>query len=632
MRFLLFFLACISTVSWAQTDSPITPFGQVSVAELKMKQCPFDSSAAAMILFDKGEAVMDISQGLTFRRHVRIKIFNKDAADQWATKVVYYSKMEDSFIKFKASTYNLVNDKIIETKVGDEGLFKGKFDKYTNQARFTLPQVVAGSIIEYTYTISSNELYGPPDWQFQYEIPVGWSEYQTFIPSYFTFQEDLQGFYYPIKTKGKGDSDVRILSNIPAFKAEPSISSEENYISKLRLFVSEIWVPGQPVRKVIKSWGSIARGVYEGDLGIQIRGSGFLKKIVEEQTAGIIEADKKVSKLYDFVRQNVSWNEFTDVIPDRPFKEVLDSKKGSSSEINAMLVSLLQKADIDASPVLIRDREDGEIKPFLPVFKQFNDLICMVKIGDKVMLLDATEPTLPQHVLPERCLNGEGLMIAKDYFEWIPLTSAKSRKNVSCDLKLDDSGQLSGKVTYSRDGSFGMGVRKNYKAEGQEKYVKALAESRSWEISKSTFENMDDAHNPAKEVHDLTIGNAAQATGSMIYLNPFFTERLEENPFRLEERKYPVDFGAPFDLVYMGKIEIPAGYVVEELPKAKAMALPEQGGRYTFNLTTTGNVISVVSQMIINKATYTTEQYPLLREFYAQIVAKQAEQIVLKKQ
>lgn len=625
---LIIFCNFVSFIAIAQN---VKPFGDISIDELKVNRCPYDSTAAAMILFDKGEAEMDVVRGSTFKRHVRIKIFKKDAADKWATEVVYYPKDGGGFSKFKASTYNLVDGKIVESKIGDDALFKGKFDKYSNQVRFSLPNVNEGSIIEYTYVIGSSDLVGPPEWQFQYDIPVLLSEYNTRIPDYFTFRKDLQGFFYPESEK-KGIDEKLSLTNIPAFKEEPSISSPDNYISSVRFFVQSIWVPGQPIKEIIKTWGHVAGAVYDSELIRQIQGSGYLKSIAEEQTAGLNDPEKKVYALYDYVKKSVEWNEVTDVYPDRQFKEVLEKKSGSSSEVNGILISLLKKADIDAEPVLLRTRDKGYIKPFLPVPSQFNDVICLVKLGEKTILIDATHKGLPMHVLPKRCLNGEGFMISKENFKWVPLVSAKSRMVLSSDFNLEEDGSLTGKLTISHDGLYGNNFRTEFNKKGQDTYVKAFSDGKFWEISRSLFENLDDYKNPAKETYELTISEHGQATGSMIYLNPIIHNRLESNPYKLEEREYPVDFGSPFDEVYMGKISIPDGYKVEELPKPKIMLLPENGGKYSFNVTAVGNTINVMSQLVISKSIFSVEEYPLLRELYTQIVAKQSEQIVLKKE
>jgi hypothetical protein len=81
----------------------------------------------------------------------------------------------------------------------------------------------------------------------------------------------------------------------------------------------------------------------------------------------------------------------------------------------------------------------------------------------------------------------------------------------------------------------------------------------------------------------------------------------------------------------MSKIKVPNGFGVDELPKGKVFMLPGNAARFTFNVTQTGDLINVVSVLQINKSLFTQDEYPDLREFYTQVVAKQAEQIVLKK-
>jgi uncharacterized pyridoxamine 5'-phosphate oxidase family protein len=83
--------------------------------------------------------------------------------------------------------------------------------------------------------------------------------------------------------------------------------------------------------------------------------------------------------------------------------------------------------------------------------------------------------------------------------------------------------------------------------------------------------------------------------------------------------------------MYLCKIVIPAGYVVDELPQPKVIALPGNAGRYSYSLTQQGNIINVVSNFQINKSLFAQNEYPYLKEMYNQVIAKQAEQIVLKK-
>jgi hypothetical protein len=92
-----------------------------------------------------------------------------------------------------------------------------------------------------------------------------------------------------------------------------------------------------------------------------------------------------------------------------------------------------------------------------------------------------------------------------------------------------------------------------------------------------------------------------------------------------------VDFGHPYEETYFAKITIPEGYALDEMPKPKAIGLPANAARYSYNSSQIGNTINVTSSLSINKGLFNGDEYTALREFYNQVIAKQAEQIVLKK-
>jgi hypothetical protein len=67
------------------------------------------------------------------------------------------------------------------------------------------------------------------------------------------------------------------------------------------------------------------------------------------------------------------------------------------------------------------------------------------------------------------------------------------------------------------------------------------------------------------------------------------------------------------------------------LPKNVLLKLPGNAAKYAYSIVRSGNGISLTSNLQINNSLFTQEDYPNLREFFTQVVAKQAEQIVLKK-
>jgi hypothetical protein len=624
----IFILLTIPILSNGQTSD----FGKITMEELQMKKYPLDTSASALILFDKGESGLNEQLQVVYKRHTRIKFFTKASIDTWASRTVYLTKGEDGISKLKAASYNLDDGKIIESKMDETSIFKTKYDRYTDEIKFTIPNAKEGSVIEFSYVIRTSASL-LPGWQFQFEIPSAYSEYQTDTPKSFSFRKEMKGFLQITERVSKNDGayEKLIMKNIPAFKDEPFTANSDDYISKIDFHLTDVMIPGQYIN-LNTTWPKVVSELLDDqDFGGQIKGSGFLKNIVEDVTSGMTDDAQRTKAIYDYVKAKVEWNEVIDKIPDHPFKKVLEEKKGSTSEINLLLVSMLQKAGLKSWPVLLSTRRHGVVNPFYPQFRQFNDVICLVKLGDKKILLDASDRGLPMSALPERCLNGEGLVVSIDEMAWVPLVSIRSRKVVNADCKLSETGEISGKLSIKRDGLEASGMRESYRELGKEKYIKDFLSGKSWEVKSSSFDNLENPDQSANEVHEITINDHSQLAGNIIYLNPFVIGRMEENIFRSEQRLYPVDYSTPLDRIYMAKIQIPEGFFVEELPKQMVLLLPANGGKFVYSASQINNSINFVSQFIINKSVFSAEEYPFLREFYNQVIAKQAEQIVLKK-
>lgn len=637
-------LALLAPLCAVAQKSPVK-FGEIPMADMTMKIYDKDSSASAVILSDYGEAYVTVTAvniTLSFERHVRIKILKKDGFDQADVEIPLYREgsEEERITKLKATTYNLENGKVVETDLSKDGIFKEKFNRNINLQKFTFPNVKEGSVLEYSYTLVSEFFTNFPDWQFQYDVPVRWSEYWALFPEYFAFQKYMQGYLPPAvyEVKPKNSTDFRIdahhwvMKDVPAFKDEPFITCKNDYVSKINLALSHITIPGQPVREIMGTWQKLNTNLLESEgFGKTVTGSGFLKKKAEELTTGMTDPQQKVAAIFAYVQKSLEWNGTKDIYADN-LKTIFENKKGTAADINVALASMLEKIDIPVDMVLLSTRDHGFVREQYPMSSQFNYAICIVTLGDKTLLLDATDRFLPMGILPERCLNGRGLVISKTKHGWVDLKpNAKARTVINTELVLNPTGELKGKVKYTHEGYAAREFRQAYFAKGEQEYMKGFLADKAWDIESSEFQNQTEITQSVNQVHALLINEHVTVAGGMIYMNPFVVGQTKENVFKLETREYPVDFGKPEEKTYLCRLTIPDGYAVEELPKPKVMMLPNNAGRYTYSVSQTGNMVNIVSMLQINKSMFVMDEYPNLREFYNQIVAKQAEQIVLKK-
>ncbi|MBI3221057.1 MAG: DUF3857 domain-containing protein [Bacteroidetes bacterium] len=643
MKNLLVAFTLFSSIVATAQKSPVK-FGDIPMEDLKMTVYSKDSSAAAVVLEDYGIAYITVigdAPVLNFERHTRIKILTKEGLDYANTSILVYhaGSTEEKVQALKAASYNLENGKVVESKLSKDNIFKEKVNRNYNRQKFAVPNVKVGSVIEYSYRISSEFFTNFPNWSFQSTIPTRWSEYWAMIPDLFTYEKYMQGYVPPSSYETKRqlyyETDVIghhwISRNVPAFKEESYMTSADEYISKMNFALSRINYSTH-IQEVMASWEKLTKDLLEDeDFGKAIDKTGFLKDRVSQITNGVTDSLKKVIAISEYVKNNVEWDGEEDYYAGN-IKKILETKSGTSGDINIILASMLDKAGFDVEMILLSTRGHGIIRQAYPMRKQFNYVVASVKIGGKRLLLDATEKNLPYDVLPSRCLNGQGLIISKKNFGWLEVTSkAKAKTVVNVDLTISGENELSGKIQYTMDGYDAHDNRDELLKNGEEKYLKDFKGTKQWQFEKSEFQDVKDLSKPLKESHQVIISDHITSAGDILYINPFVSTRIEENPFKSDQRTYPIDFGTQIDRTYILKLTVPENFAIDDLPKNKVIALPGNVGKYILNVTPVGNVINITSIFQINRSMIAQTEYANVKEFYNQVVAKQAEQIVLKK-
>jgi hypothetical protein len=615
--FFISFLASTTCFLAAAQKNP-AKFEEVSREELSMKNYSGDTSAAAVILFDKGSAILTMTpiRSLTYMRRIRIKIFRKEAFNEWANKTLFVDR--GTFSKLNGITYNLEEDSVVKSELGDKSIFKGRHNKYIDEIKFTLPNVKEGSVIEYSYVIKGDV--GVPNWQFQHSIPAVFSEYAVEVPPSLTIKNTVKGLFYPTH-QAKNRLEKWGLSNIPAFKSEPLMPNERDYISSINFSFS------------LATWQSLNSRMWDDEnFGGTITGFPFLKTYVYKLTSELSDAEEKMIAICEFIKENLQWNGTEDIYAGKDLADNFKNKTGTAADINLAMASMLHKAGIRVEMVLLSTRGNGFVRMDSPSSRQFDYTVCLAYIDSTEYLLDATEKYLPWNVLPERCLNGFGLAISEKGYRWVEVTTkAKARTVASADLILNHQAGIEGKLTYTRDGYDAYEMRSNIHKNGEKFYLEGFATKHSWNALKSEFQNLEDIEKPAVEVHELSIQEHGKTVGDFIYIDPFITFKEEENRFKADKRKFPIDFGVRSEKIYVANILLPDGYALDEIPQTKIMSLPENKGKFTYTVTQTGNRLTIVSNIQINQRVFMQDQYPNLREFYDRIVAKHAEQIVLKR-
>jgi len=636
-------------------------FGKIKPEDFDLSSHTFDSSAAAVVIADMGDATFEVNNkgyfDLIFRRHTRIKILKNSAFDLGTVSVPFYyaNQGEERVTDIKGYTYNLEGGKVVESKMDSKSVFKDKLDDHWNLKKFTLTNIKEGSIIEYTYTITSDYYSHLRSWSFQGEYPVFWSEYNVAIPEYFDYVFLSQG-YQPFFINSSSNTNQSfsiteggvksletvnvlmtghryVMKEVPALKTEAFTSTIQNHIAKIEFQLSRISFPGVKSEDYLGTWTSLKELLLDKDnFGADIkRNNNWLDDEMPAITKGAKTDLEKLTRIYSFVRDNFVCTDETALFTTNSLKTVFKNRSGNVAEINLLLVAMLRHEKIKADPLILSTRSNGLTNEIYPLITRYNYVIADARIDGKEYELDASEPMLAFNHLDPKCYNGHARVV-NDNMEavYILPDSVREKKITLVTIRTTPDGKLAGSFESSLGYAESLKARTEIKKQGQAGFFKNLFSSINSEIE-LTDKNVDSLSSPDDPLtlkYNFDLGKADQ---DIIYFTPVLSDGLKKNYFSSAQRFYPIEMPYTLTQTYILNMEIPKGYEIDELPKSARATLNDEEGVFEYLVGKNENMIQLKYTLKLNRATFSPDDYNSLREFYGLVVKKQAEQIVFKK-
>ncbi|MBC7474619.1 MAG: DUF3858 domain-containing protein [Candidatus Sericytochromatia bacterium] len=653
MRLFFIFLLLLSNFLFSQNNTDVV-FGKPNTDEVFAKTCLLDSSAEAELLFDKENIEFFVNKDNTYCiktiYHGRLKIYKKSGLDRGIIKLIQKKRdgIEETIENIKGYTYNEDDGKVNISPLSSSSIFKEKINDYQTVTKIIAPNIKEGSVFDYTYTriIPFTVSRLPSTWFFQGNIPYNWSELSIVIPGRFFYKMFYHG-YMPFHIKEMkdttqifGDNLVKaikyhfVIKNAPAFITESYMTSYKDFIAKLEFELASYTPPyGGEELRFTETWDDINKTLLENDnFGKRLNSASFLKDIAPK-FEHITDTMDKIKAAFSYVSKTIKWNGGSYLYIDENLSKVFDKKTGTNVEINMILVALLRRMHIIANPAIVSTRENGEINEDFPLLNKFNYTVAQAKVGGKDIIMDATERFSKPNMLPYSSLTKKVFIIEKDHGRLISyLSKEKKLEMETIDYTIiPETNEIKANYTSSLGGYRAYETRNFIYSSGEEQLRENLKnKNQDWQIENIVIDNKDSIYESLNMKYDFSITNYAH-TSDMIYFNPFFTHRLTENPFKAAIRIYPVYFDAPLDDITLITIKIPAGYKLEELPKAGVFFLPNKTGKFSYVVEKENDVIKIRSQLTISKNLFESNEYAALRELYNLVIDKQAQQIVFKK-
>jgi Domain of Unknown Function with PDB structure (DUF3857)/Transglutaminase-like superfamily len=346
---------------------------------------------------------------------------------------------------------------------------------------------------------------------------------------------------------------------------------------------------------------------------------------------------EKIQRLYEYLQAKTRYVSVQLGIGGwQPFDAayVYQRGYGDCKALTNFMLALLQAAEVEAYPVLIRHGEDAPAVIADFPCNQFNHVILCVPMAPDTLWLECTSQTAPFGHLGAGNEDRNVLMVTPEGGKLVRTPRSKSTDNQQI---------RRGAVTLSETGDAVAEVRTRYTGNQQDHVRWALAKStprerEDWlreEIDVPSFRltsaDFSEAEGKRTEITlpvKLELPRFASRSGvSRLFLRPNLMERRTYIPPEVKERQQPVEF----DYAYLDtdtiSYHLPANFRIEAAPPTFALDTPF--GSYHASTTLNAGTLEYVRRLEIRERSLPADQYEAYRQFIADVVKADNAQVVL---
>ena len=657
-QFCLLMLMCFcSKMMLAQSlAQPNLKFGKPTEEEMSMSGYAPDKDAKAVVLCHTTRVWYDVKVAdflLIKEVKKRIKILKSDGKDFANVEIPYYEPEaahlpKEVIMGLKASSFNMENGKMVQTKMENASVSKERIDKNHMLLKFSVPKVKEGTVIEYQYRKESDYYYSVDDWYAQSRIPVAYTQYELTIPEYFKFDVEQTGTV-PLESKDESVSLTLLIGgeslrcsgkkyiftghDMPAMEDDGYVSCVSDYYAKVTAELSGLEVPGSLYKDFTDTWEHIGLQLMnDEDFGRRIKHTCPINDLVPASGADKISDVKgKMAAITGELYKRLKWDGNYGFYGQSVSKTIKNGT-GDNADLNFILLSAFQEAGLDARPVVMSRRNKGRLPITHPSLSRLNTFVVGVLDGENVHFVDASAQDGYIDVLPSDLLTNQALMLGQDKTaNWVNLQSLDGAKyNVSIEASLSEDGKVDGKYKAQLVGNAAASLREAFRqASDSVSFVNETAEKVG--VSISDFQIEDRKNYTPTVMENYSFTKTTDATADHIYFNPLVIPFIKDNPFKSETRLFPVEFPYKQTINANVVVHLPANYTIEEKPQAVLMKTDDNGVNFRVNYIERGNDLVVQYRLMVNKMFFPNDEYEYLRQIFDSIQQKGEEMLVLKK-
>jgi hypothetical protein len=391
------------------------------------------------------------------------------------------------------------------------------------------------------------------------------------------------------------------------------------------------------VYPIIEKWDDVAARLSESNN--MEKNEKEAKNEVKELAEKLLDGRKKAEAIYKYIQQNVTSSNIIGVALGRTADEVLKAKRGDPDEINALFVTMLKEAKVDADMVLVATQNWQTLVRGFPNYSQFSRIVTRVNLKEGAVFADPADPAAPFGELPWFDRGVLGLAVKGSKIQEATIPAGAPEDNVSttsATLQVAKDWITEGDSQVELKGAEAIDFRDDLLEEAPEKLEQRLTDYFAFghsdaEVSHVVHPDLKDSSQPfilKAHMREKLINVAGPGE---LLLNPWLGDQYQRPFFKASVRHSAVRFNNPERRTSTSTWQLAPEIKVEQLPKE--VKIENDLGGFFHSCAQNGSTVTCTRTYYLKKTVLqSTAEYLNARNFFDEIAKDDQEVIILREQ
>jgi hypothetical protein len=652
---LLAFLALIFLPAAPRSSADNAPDWLRAAVQEKLPD--HDKDTNAVILFEEKQTTVRENGEIDTLHRGAIRILRDEGRREFRDVAAYFDK--DTKISYmKAWT---IESNGHELAVGDkDAVERGYLSDIEYQdvkwRELAYPEANPGNVVGYEYVQRERPEILENIWSFQGRIPIHRARFTLQLPPGWEFTARWANHPEQQPQSTGTNSYTWEVTDSPAIEIEPEMPPWTVIVGHMIVK----YFPQDPKlrEKTSGSWNDIALW-YENLIAPRRVSTPAIKAKVTELTANTQDPLEKMKALAAFTQRQIRYQAVEIGIgghQPHAAGDVFAHRFGDCKDKATLLNTMLQEIGVESYNVMISP-DRGVVRPDFPLLA-FGHSIIAIHLPDgipdaglyavvqdpdlgRLLFFDPTEEYLPLGYLPSELQDTDALVVTPHggKLVHIPLSApATNRMMRTAKFDLSATGDLTGQVHETEWGAPAAFERERFieidpskRAEVFDDFLGVFLSN--FHLMGASLGNLDQYDQNFSMEYKFVSTGYANAAGDLMFVRPRVVGDKYTGTLRLfsehKPRKYPIQFDETTLQDDSFDITLPAGYVVDGLPKP--VHADCDYATYKSETSVADGVLHYRRTFEIKDVTVPSEKLAEVRDFLQQVAADQQSSVVLKR-